>query len=117
MLSPQPFALSPSRIRLAARRHQVRKRRARIHDPHTTLVAVVGKTESLRSGARHGNSDVHPSLLPLYRGATPLPSAASPAGYHDIILGGNGLYTALPGYDLTTGLGTFDISILNSSIK
>jgi pseudomonalisin len=55
--------------------------------------------------------------IPLYRGATPLPSAASPAGYHDIILGGNGLYTALPGYDLTTGLGTFDISILNSSIK
>jgi len=55
--------------------------------------------------------------IPLYRGATPLPSPASPAGYHDIILGGNGLYTALPGYDLTTGLGTFDISILNSSIK
>jgi hypothetical protein len=45
-----------------------------------------------------------------------LPSAASPVGYHDIILGGNGLYSALPGYDLTTGLGTFDISKLNSSI-
>ena len=28
-------------------------------------------------------------------------------GFHDITVGGNGLYTALPGYDLTTGLGTF----------
>lgn len=27
-------------------------------------------------------------------------------GFHDIILGANGLYTALPGYDLTTGLGS-----------
>ncbi len=53
----------------------------------------------------------------LYNGATALPSAASPTGFHDIILGGNGLYTALPGYDLTTGLGTFDISKLNAAIK
>lgn len=53
----------------------------------------------------------------LYNGATTLPSAASPAGFHDIILGGNGLYTALPGYDLTTGLGTFDISTLNAAIQ
>jgi subtilase family serine protease len=52
----------------------------------------------------------------LYNGATPAPSAASPTGFHDIILGGNGLYTALPGYDLTTGLGTFDISLLNAAI-
>ncbi len=53
----------------------------------------------------------------LYNGATTLPSAASPTGFHDIILGGNGLYTALPGYDLTTGLGTFDISTLNAAIQ
>ena len=53
----------------------------------------------------------------LYAGATGLPSPASPPGFHDIILGSNGLYTALPGYDLTTGLGTFDVSALNSSLK
>lgn len=52
----------------------------------------------------------------LYTGATPIPNPASPAGFHDIILGGNGLYTALPGYDLTTGLGSFDITKLNSAL-
>ena len=33
-------------------------------------------------------------------------------GFHDIIVGNNGLYTATPGYDLTTGLGTFIIDQL-----
>jgi pseudomonalisin len=37
-------------------------------------------------------------------------------GFHDIITGGNGLYTALPGYDYTTGLGTIDISVMNGQI-
>lgn len=31
-------------------------------------------------------------------------------GFHDILLGNNGLYDALPGYDLTTGLGSLDIN-------
>jgi pseudomonalisin len=52
----------------------------------------------------------------LYNGATPAPSAASPAGFHDIIVGANGLYTALPGYDLVTGLGTFDVAAINAAI-
>ena len=33
-------------------------------------------------------------------------------GFHDITVGGNGLYTAAPGYDLNTGLGTPWISQL-----
>jgi subtilase family serine protease len=37
-------------------------------------------------------------------------------GFHDIISGGNGLYTALPGYDYTTGLGTVDITVMNGQI-
>jgi pseudomonalisin len=52
----------------------------------------------------------------FYAGAMAAPSAASPAGYHDIILGANGFYTALPGYDLVTGLGTFDVSAFNSAL-
>jgi subtilase family serine protease len=52
----------------------------------------------------------------LYRGAQPVPSPSSPPGFHDIILGGNGLFTALPGYDLTTGLGSFDISSVNQAL-
>jgi pseudomonalisin len=30
-------------------------------------------------------------------------------GYHDIYFGSNGLWTGAPGYDLVTGIGTFDI--------
>jgi len=52
----------------------------------------------------------------FYKGATPLPNAASPAGFHDEVVGTNGLYDALPGYDLTTGLGSFDISAFNATL-
>jgi kumamolisin len=38
----------------------------------------------------------------LYRVA---PNAARP-GFHDVIVGGNAIYEAVPGYDLVTGLGT-----------
>ncbi|HYW54889.1 MAG TPA: hypothetical protein VE826_13035, partial [Dongiaceae bacterium] len=44
------------------------------------------------------------------------PPTQSLGGYHDIITGGNGLYTALPGYDYTTGLGTLDIGVMNAQI-
>ena len=37
-------------------------------------------------------------------------------GFHDVVSGSNGLYTAAPGYDYTTGLGSFDISVLNSQV-
>ena len=45
------------------------------------------------------------------------PSYETYGGFHDIILGANGAYTAAPGYDYTTGLGTFDISALNQTIQ
>lgn len=34
------------------------------------------------------------------------------AGFHDIVVGSNGLYPATPGYDYTTGLGTPDVAAL-----
>jgi len=37
-------------------------------------------------------------------------------GFHDILNGANGLYQALPGYDYTTGLGSFDVSLMNQQI-
>jgi subtilase family serine protease len=37
-------------------------------------------------------------------------------GFHDLITGTNGAYTALPGYDYTTGLGSFDVTAINSQI-
>jgi subtilase family serine protease len=35
-------------------------------------------------------------------------------GFHDVLTGANWLYTALPNYDLTTGLGTFDVTAKNA---
>lgn len=37
-------------------------------------------------------------------------------GFHDLVTGGNGLYTALPGYDYASGLGSPDITLLNTGI-
>ncbi len=53
-----------------------------------------------------------PRLYALYNptgGAGGLVGSYLRGGFHDITVGANGLYTALPGYDLTTGLGTFII--------
>ncbi|MBV8582353.1 MAG: S8 family serine peptidase [Candidatus Eremiobacteraeota bacterium] len=38
-------------------------------------------------------------------------------GFHDILSGSNGLYTALQRYDYTTGLGSFDVSKTNAIIQ
>ena len=37
-------------------------------------------------------------------------------GFHDILTGVNGAYSAAPGYDYTTGLGSVDISLMNSQL-
>jgi pseudomonalisin len=41
---------------------------------------------------------------------------SDPAAFHDVTLGSNGVYTALPGYDFTTGIGSFDASVLNTEL-
>ena len=50
-----------------------------------------------------------PRLYGFYNGAV-TPGTCPLGGYHDIIAGVNGLYSALPGWDYTTGLGTFWVS-------
>ena len=57
-----------------------------------------------------------PHLYSLYNG-TVTPGAYPHGGYHDIIAGANGLYSALPGYDYTTGLGTIWVSEMYTKIK
>lgn len=61
----------------------------------------------------------------LYKSYTDAASGAQSAGppptvprggFHDIIAGANGAYTALPGYDYTTGLGSLDVTQLNATI-
>lgn len=44
------------------------------------------------------------------------PPYATYGGFHDIVAGVNGAYTAAPGYDYTTGLGTFDITQLDQTV-
>ena len=44
------------------------------------------------------------------------PPTQALGGFHDIITGGNGAYTALPGYDYTTGLGTLDVKTMSDQI-
>jgi hypothetical protein len=39
------------------------------------------------------------------------------AAYHDITLGDTGPYPATPGYDLATGIGTFDVAKAETLIK
>lgn len=57
-----------------------------------------------------------PHLYALYDGAT-TPGSYPAGGFHDILLGANGLYTALPGWDFTTGLGSFWINELYTDLK
>jgi subtilase family serine protease len=44
------------------------------------------------------------------------PPTQALGGFHDVITGGNGAYTAAPGYDYTTGLGTLDVGVMNRQI-
>ena len=41
----------------------------------------------------------------------------STAAFHDVEIGDTGPYPATPGYDLATGIGTFDVAKLVSTIK
>jgi pseudomonalisin len=49
--------------------------------------------------------------------APDLYAAYNTAGYHDVQLGDTGPYPATPGYDLATGMGTFDVAKMNSIIR
>ena len=51
----------------------------------------------------------------IYQLANGGPTPSSPV-FDDVLLGGNGLFTALPGYDYVTGLGSWDIFRINAVI-
>jgi pseudomonalisin len=52
----------------------------------------------------------------LYALATPGAPFSSITGMTDITLGTNGIYAATPGWDFTTGLGSFDIAAVSSLV-
>jgi pseudomonalisin len=61
-----------------------------------------------------------PALYGIYAKAqttAPLPPTTVPASFHDVVLGVNGAYSALPGYDYTTGLGSWDVAKLSAALK
>jgi pseudomonalisin len=107
-------------------------------DPNTgALITVDGADEQIggtslasplalglwtRLQATHGNAlgFAPPKLYGIYskaQTAAPLPPTTVPASFHDIVLGSNGAYPATPGYDYTTGLGSWDVAKLSAAIK
>ncbi|HTC32029.1 MAG TPA: S53 family peptidase [Bryobacteraceae bacterium] len=84
-----------------------------IVDGTATLVGGTSLSSPLAMGSWARIESAHKNKLgfaaPLiYQLATSGPPPSSP-DFNDVILGGNGLFTALPGYDYVTGLGSFDI--------
>jgi hypothetical protein len=89
-------------------------------DGTATLVGGTSLSSPLAMGAWARIETSHKNKLgfaaPLiYQLANGGPTPSSPY-FNDVILGGNGLYTALPGYDYVTGLGSWDILEINKVI-
>ncbi|HZZ95453.1 MAG TPA: S53 family peptidase [Jatrophihabitantaceae bacterium] len=80
---------------------------------------ALGMWTRLQSSNKRHLGFAPPKLYALYAKAqdgSPLPPSAVP-GFHDIVVGGNGAYVATPGWDYTTGLGSFDLNALNTALK
>ncbi len=78
-----------------------------------TLVGGTSLSSPLAMGSWARIQTAHQNKLgfagPLiYQLANGGPTPSSP-DFDDVVLGGNGLFTALPGYDYVTGLGSWDI--------
>jgi pseudomonalisin len=57
-----------------------------------------------------------PNLYSFYQPGTYGIESSDP-GFNDITLGTNGLYSAAPGWDFTTGLGSFNVSAINNLLN
>jgi pseudomonalisin len=87
----------------------------------TSLASPLALGLWTRLQASHSNKlgFAAPKLYALYTAAqagSPLPTATV-AGFHDIEAGVNGAYAATPGWDYTTGLGSFDVNALSKALK
>ena len=90
----------------------------------TSLASPLAAGSYARMQSSHGNT-LGFAPIRFYRIYTnnPNPSqtiVAPPTqlvgGFHDILSGSNGAYTALPRYDYTTGMGSFDVAKTNAII-
>jgi subtilase family serine protease len=89
----------------------------------TSLASPMAAGVYARMQSAHGNAlgFAPPLLYRVYARSTAQEIAGPPeteliGPFHDVLQGTNGLYTALPHYDYTTGLGTFDIAKLAAAI-
>jgi subtilase family serine protease len=73
---------------------------------------AMGSWARIQSAHRYKLGFASPLFYQLANGG---PSPSSPF-FNDVLLGGNGLYSALPGYDYVTGLGSIDIFVVNKNI-
>jgi subtilase family serine protease len=78
---------------------------------------LLGAWARLESGHANRLGFASPKLYGIYNAVNSAPtSRAAVPGFHDIVVGVNGIYAATPGYDFTTGLGTPDLKVLNSKL-
>lgn len=90
----------------------------------TSLASPLAAGSWARIEQAHGGSlgFAPPLLYADFTGNAPGAQQTGPppwqpdGGFHDIIVGANGSYTAAPGYDYTTGLGSFDVGAMNATI-
>lgn len=90
----------------------------------TSLIGGTSLSSPLSMGAWARIESAHanklgfaaPLIYQLANGAGGTAVTPTSPYFNDVITGGNGLYTALPGYDYVTGLGTWDIAVVNGKI-
>jgi subtilase family serine protease len=80
----------------------------------TSLSSPLSVGSWARIETAHGNKLGFAGPL-IYQLANGLPTPSSP-WFNDVILGANGYGVALPGWDYTTGLGSWDIYVINQRI-
>jgi subtilase family serine protease len=88
----------------------------------TSLASPIAAGIWARMVTAHGAGFAPPILYSIYsaspaKAITVGPGVVQAVGpFHDIVTGSNVTYQAMPGYDYTTGLGSLDISLLNSAV-
>jgi len=91
----------------------------------TSLASPLAAGTYARMQGLHANTlgFAAPLLYRTYGSSTPQQIAGGPPAteligpFHDVLQGTNGLYTALPKYDYTTGLGSIDVARLKAALQ
>jgi pseudomonalisin len=76
----------------------------------------VGSWARIESSHENKLGFAGPLIYQLANGAGTAPAAPSSPYFNDVTLGANGYGVALPGYDYTTGIGSWDIEVVNKQI-